>query len=247
MSDRELLLNCISDLRLYLHQRYGLPLKDPRVIHERPSRGTPNTSAPSDPRTEGQSPSTAKSLEDLQKILGDCRRCGLCEGRTNIVFGDGPSSAELLIVGEAPGAEEDLQAKPFVGRSGQLLTKMLQALDLSREQVYITNVVKCRPPQNRNPKPDEVASCAPFLIEQIRIVRPKLLLALGTFAAQTILQTNEPIMRLRGKPYTYAGLPLIITLHPAACLYNPSNKKYVWEDIKNIPTLLKTEVKPSPR
>lgn len=241
MSDRELLLNCISDLRLYLHQRYGLPLKDPRVIHERPSRkGAP---APADPRVAGQSPSSAKSLEDLRKILGDCRRCGLCEGRTHIVFGDGPPTAELLIVGEAPGAEEDVQAKPFVGRSGQLLTKMLLALNLSREQVYISNVVKCRPPQNRNPKSEEVAACAPFLIEQIRLVRPKLLLALGTFAAQTILQTNEPIMRLRGKPYTYAGLPLIITLHPAACLYNPSNKKYVWEDIKGIPDLLKAEVK----
>lgn len=147
-----------------------------------------------------------------------------------------------MIVGEAPGAEEDIQAKPFVGRSGQLLTKMLAALEIKREQVYITNVVKCRPPQNRNPKSDEVASCAPFLMEQIRLVKPKLLLALGTFAAQTLLNTNEPIMRIRGKPYSYAGLPLIVTLHPAACLYNPANKKYVWEDIQGIPSLLKSEI-----
>lgn len=242
MSDRELLLDCISDLRLYIHQRYGLPLKHPAVVHDVPSirRRTARDTRSNEPApVQHRDPSTASTLEDLQSILGDCRRCGLCDGRTTIVFGQGPSSAELLIVGEAPGAEEDVQAKPFVGRSGQLLTKMLTAIGLTREQVYITNVVKCRPPQNRNPKAEEVAACAPFLLEQIRLVRPKLLLALGTFAAQTLLQTPDPIMRLRGKSYTYAQLPLIVTLHPAACLYNASNKKYVWKDIKGIPDLLK--------
>lgn len=226
------MLDCISDLRLYLHRRYALPLKDPRVVDC--ASGNPAASSPYIYTPAGD-PAEAKTLDELRAILGDCRRCGLCDGRTNLVFGSGPATAELMIVGEAPGAEEDLQGAPFVGRSGQLLTKMLEALTLKREEVYITNVVKCRPPQNRNPKSDEVASCSPFLLEQIRIVKPKLLLALGTFAAQTILNSTEPIMKLRGKPYTYAGVPLIVTLHPAACLYNPANKKFVWEDIKGIP------------
>lgn len=244
--DREDLSTCVSDLRLYLHQRYGLPLKDARVMQtgERGVRGPVLVSIPrGSPVTVTVplvDPASAENLRELRDILGDCKRCGLCEGRTHIVFGDGLPTAKLMIVGEAPGAEEDLQAKPFVGRSGQLLTKMLLALNLNREDVYITNVVKCRPPENRNPRKEEVASCAPFLLEQIRLVQPTAILALGTFAAQTLLQSDEPIMRLRGKSYTYAGRPLIVTLHPAACLYNPSNKKYVWEDIKGIPDMLKS-------
>lgn len=187
---------------------------------------------------------SAQTLKELRNILGDCRRCGLCDGRANIVFGEGLETADLFIVGEAPGAEEDRQARPFVGRSGQLLTRMLEAIKIDRAQVYITNVVKCRPPQNRNPKAEEITSCLPFLKQQLKIVRPKLILALGTFAAQALLETNAPIMHLRGKSYTYEGLPLIVTLHPAACLYNPANKKYVWEDIKGIPDCLKGATNP---
>ncbi|OGH59163.1 MAG: hypothetical protein A3G34_02450 [Candidatus Lindowbacteria bacterium RIFCSPLOWO2_12_FULL_62_27] len=242
-------LSVLSDLRLYLHQRYGVPLgvapspplAFPLVFPPLPREGERVGVRGSTTPPASEIPASARTLEEVRRILGDCRRCGLCAGRTNIVFGDGPDAAGLMIVGEAPGAEEDAQGKPFVGRSGQLLSRMLKALGLEREQVYITNVVKCRPPENRNPKVDEVSACSPFLTEQARLVRPKVLLALGTFAAQTLLQTNEPIMKLRGKPYTYAGLPLIVTLHPAACLYNPGNKKYVWEDIKGIPEMLKMD------
>ncbi len=222
--ERSALMECVSDLRLYLHQRYGLPLKARRGVD-----------------TPAAQPSDDSPLSTLRAELVDCRRCALCGGRTSVVFGEGPDRAQVMIVGEAPGAEEDIQGKPFVGRSGQLLTKMLEAIGLSRDSVYITNVVKCRPPENRDPKPDEVDTCSPFLREQIRIIQPRLLLALGSHAAQTILQTKEPIMQLRGKSYTYAGVPLIVTLHPAACLYNPNNKKFVWEDIKGIPNLLKND------
>ncbi len=241
-SDRDLFLSCISDLRLYLHQRYGLPLKHPAMRSPKDLAGdgvAPNLSPAAVVQAAGpESLELARTLPQLRDVLGECRRCGLCAGRTQIVFGDGLATASLMIIGEAPGAEEDTQGKPFVGRSGQLLSKMLQALELSREQVYITNVVKCRPPQNRNPKSDEVSACAPFLARQIEIVRPKLLLALGTFAAQTLLNSDEPILRLRGKPYSYCGVPLIVTVHPAFCLYNPANKKYLWEDVKDIPDIL---------
>jgi uracil-DNA glycosylase len=177
----------------------------------------------------------ATTLEDLRTELGDCRRCKLCQGRTNIVYGVGNPRATLMFVGEGPGRDEDLQAEPFVGRAGQLLTEIItKGMKLRRQDVYIANVIKCRPPENRNPEPDEIAACQPFLLRQIEIIGPKVVVALGTFAAQTLLAMRVPISRLRGHWYDYHGIKLMPTLHPAYLLRNPNDKKLVWEDIKMV-------------
>jgi len=174
------------------------------------------------------------TLEDVREELGDCRRCKLHSGRTNIVFGTGSPKAKLVFVGEGPGRDEDLQGKPFVGLAGQLLTKIIQAIQLTREEVYIANIIKCRPPGNRNPEPDEIRACEPFLIKQIEAIRPKLICALGTFAAQTLLKTEERISLLRGRFHQYQGIPIMPTYHPAYLLRNPNFKRDVWEDMKKI-------------
>lgn len=176
----------------------------------------------------------AQSLEDVRAILGeDCRRCKLCEGRTQIVFGVGNPRAEVMFVGEGPGREEDLQGEPFVGRAGQLLTDIItRGMKMRREDVYIANVVKCRPPENRNPEPDEVAACLPFLRRQIELVKPRVLIALGKVAAQALLGVNTPITRLRGQWHRTQGIPLMATFHPAYLLRNPADKRLAWEDIK---------------
>jgi DNA polymerase len=175
------------------------------------------------------------SLEELRAEIGDCRRCKLCAGRTNLVFGVGNARAKLMFVGEGPGRDEDLQGKPFVGRAGQLLTDIItKGMGLRREDVYICNVVKCRPPENRNPDPDEVAACEPFLIKQIDLVRPELIVALGKFAVQTLLRSKAPISKLRGNWHSYHGIKLMPTFHPAYLLRNPADKKLVWEDIKKV-------------
>jgi uracil-DNA glycosylase family 4 len=176
----------------------------------------------------------AADLDTIIAEMGDCRRCKLHANRTQIVFGTGNPRAKLLFVGEAPGREEDLQGEPFVGQAGQLLNKIIQAIQLSREQVYIGNIIKCRPPENRNPEPDEIMACEPFLIKQIQVIRPKLICALGTFAAQTLLKTEEKISSLRGKFHEYQGIPLMPTYHPAYLLRNPNRKREVWEDMKKI-------------
>lgn len=177
----------------------------------------------------------ASTLEALRAELGDCRRCKLADGRTHIVFGVGNPNADLMFVGEGPGRDEDLQAEPFVGRAGKLLTEIItKGMKLRREDVYIANVVKCRPPDNRNPEPDEIATCRPFLERQIQLVAPKVLVALGKFAAQTMLGENTPISRLRGKWYDYDGIKLMPTLHPAYLLRNPNDKRLVWDDIKMV-------------
>jgi DNA polymerase len=150
------------------------------------------------------------------------------------VFGTGNPQAKLVFVGEAPGRDEDLQGEPFVGQAGQLLNKIIQAIQLSREQVYIGNIIKCRPPENRNPEPDEIMACEPFLIKQLQVIRPKLICALGAFAAQTLLKTEEKISSLRGKFHEYQGIPLMPTYHPAYLLRNPNRKREVWEDMKKI-------------
>jgi uracil-DNA glycosylase family 4 len=178
--------------------------------------------------------SEAETLEMIRQDLGDCRRCGLHKGRKHIVFGAGNPRARLVLVGEGPGYEEDLQALPFVGQAGQLLTKILQAIHLDREDVYIANIIKCRPPGNRNPEPDEIAACLPFLQRQIRAIRPGLICALGTFAAQTLLQTHTPISRLRGHFHTYEDIPVLPTYHPAFLLRNPAKKRDVWEDMQKL-------------
>src|SRR5574341_172756 len=171
-----------------------------------------------------------KRLRD--ETIGDCRRCKLAPSRTQIVFGVGNPRAELVFVGEAPGAEEDAQGVPFVGAAGQLLTRIIEAMGLRRDDVYIANIIKCRPPGNRNPQPDEIASCEPFLIGQLDIIAPKVICALGTFAAQTLLKTKDPISRLRGRWHAYQGIPLMPTFHPAYLLRNPGEKKVVWADVR---------------
>jgi DNA polymerase len=184
-------------------------------------------------------PSTSETkrpltLEQIRADLGDCTRCKLHNGRRNIVFGAGNPNADLMFVGEAPGADEDLQGLPFVGRAGQLLTRIIEAIGLQREQVYIANILKCRPPQNRNPQPDEVESCEPFLHQQIEAIQPMIIVALGRYAAQTLLKSTTTISKLRGKFVEYRGGLLIPTFHPSYLLRNPSAKREVWEDLKKV-------------
>ncbi len=175
-----------------------------------------------------------ESLDQVRSDLGDCRRCKLAPLRRNIVFGSGNPHAELMFVGEAPGADEDEQGLPFVGRAGQLLTKIIEAIGMRREDVYICNVLKCRPPDNRTPESDEIASCEPFLFRQIASVKPKVICALGAPSAQTLLKTKESISRLRGQFIEYRGAKLMATFHPAYLLRNPSEKRKVWEDMQKI-------------
>jgi uracil-DNA glycosylase len=186
----------------------------------------------------------AAALAAVRTDIGDCVRCKLhTQGRKQIVFGVGNPEADLMFVGEAPGADEDIQGIPFVGRAGQLLTKIIEAIDLKREDVYIANVIKCRPPGNRNPEQDEVETCEPFLFHQIDVIKPKVIVALGTFAARALLRTLDPISRLRGRIFDYRGAKLIPTFHPAYLLRNPSSKREVWEDMKVVRDLLKLEGK----
>ena len=183
--------------------------------------------------------SAAEVLADIRTDIGDCTRCKLHTlGRRQVVFGTGSPDASLMFVGEAPGADEDLQGIPFVGRAGQLLTKIIEAIDLRREDVYIANVIKCRPPENRNPEPDEVETCQPFLFRQIDAIGPKVIVTLGTFATRALLQTADPISKLRGRVFDYRGAKLIPTFHPAFLLRSPERKRDVWEDMKKARALL---------
>jgi uracil-DNA glycosylase family 4 len=183
-----------------------------------------------------------ETLDAIKADIGpDCSRCKLHRlGRRQVVFGVGNPHADLMFVGEAPGADEDAQGIPFVGRAGQLLTKIIEAIGLTRDDVYIANVIKCRPPQNRNPEQDEVDTCEPFLFRQIDTIKPRVIVALGTFAARTLLRTLDPISRLRGRVYDYRGARLIPTFHPAYLLRNPSSKREVWEDMKVVRGILQT-------
>lgn len=182
----------------------------------------------------------ADALESLRLEIGPaCTRCKLHTlGRKQVVFGVGNPDARLMFVGEAPGADEDEQGVPFVGKAGQLLTRIIEAIELRREDVYIANVIKCRPPQNRNPDPDEVEMCEPFLFRQVDAIKPKVIVALGKFGAQTLLRTVEPISKLRGRVFDYRGSKLIPTFHPAYLLRNPPAKREVWEDMKLVRALL---------
>jgi uracil-DNA glycosylase len=197
-------------------------------------------SAPIEP-IEPIEPTEPKTVLQLikEEIGPDCSRCKLHTlGRTQVVFGVGNPNADLMFVGEAPGADEDMQGEPFVGRAGQLLTKIIEAIGLKREDVYIANVIKCRPPGNRNPEPDEVEQCEPFLFRQIDTVKPKVIVALGKFAAQCLLRTNDPITRIRGREYKYRDAILMPTYHPAYLLRTPSAKREVWEDMKRVRAIL---------
>ena len=205
----------------------GNPPPTPGTLVQRLSTGTQNLQA------------TPDTLPMVRAEIGDCTRCKLHKlGRRQIVFGVGNPNADLMFVGEAPGRDEDIQGEPFVGRAGQLLTKIIEAIGLQRGDVYIANVIKCRPPENRNPEQDEVDTCEPFLFQQIDIIKPKVIVALGTFAARALLRTLDPISRLRGRIYEYRGAKLIPTFHPAYLLRNPSSKREVWEDMKVVRKLL---------
>jgi uracil-DNA glycosylase family 4 len=178
--------------------------------------------------------SPREALDAQERALAGCRRCKLCEGRNSIVFGSGNPQADFVVIGEGPGADEDAQGKPFVGRAGQLLTKMLESIKLSRDEVYIMNAVKCRPPGNRNPEPDELAACAPFLAAQLGVIQPRVVLSVGGVATQALLRTKEPIGRLRGRVHPYGDAVLVPTFHPAFLLRNPGQeyKRMAYEDLK---------------
>jgi uracil-DNA glycosylase len=208
---------------------------------ESPIISAPSQAGASDDMPRARAPQTL--LTELRTEIGpQCMRCKLSKlGRHQVVFGVGNPKAELMFVGEAPGRDEDIQGEPFVGRAGQLLTKIIEAINLTREDVYIANVIKCRPPENRNPEPDEIATCEPFLFRQIDAIKPKVIVALGTFAAQTLLKTDTPISRLRGQAHQYRGAQLVATFHPAYLLRSPDKKRDTWEDMKKVRALLRGE------
>ena len=189
-------------------------------------------------KSDAAAPCRHETLEEVAADLGDCQRCALGAGRNRLVFGVGNPNARLLLVGEAPGREEDQKGEPFVGEAGRLLDRILFAIGLQRHDVYICNVLKCRPPQNRDPQPDEVATCEPCLIRQIAALQPQVIVALGRFAVQSLLQSKIPISRLRGEWHEYQGVPLMPTYHPAYLLRNPQGKQDVWEDMKAVRKLL---------
>jgi uracil-DNA glycosylase family 4 len=235
----------LADLLAYLGEMgYG-------DLYLRPSRPQ---RAPSPPVEEVSAPVAATPLIPLDEeasarlaelaalagLVAGCTRCRLAEGRIKVVFGAGNPSAQLMFIGEGPGADEDRQGLPFVGAAGELLTKIIQAIEMSREEVYIANVVKCRPPGNRDPQPDEVAACRGYLDKQIALVRPRAIVALGKVAAQTLLGNDSPIGRMRGQWYQVQGIPAMVTYHPAALLRNPALKRPTWEDMQQVRDLLRS-------
>jgi uracil-DNA glycosylase len=181
----------------------------------------------------------AQTLDQVRLHMGECRSCGLSAQRTHIVFGEGNPEADLVFVGEAPGLDEDRSGRPFVGAAGQLLTRIIESMKLSRQQVYICNVIKCRPPGNRNPEKGEIDACRPFLQNQLTAIHPKVICALGTFAAQTLLDSTQPISRLRGRFHDFSGIKVMPTFHPSYLLRNEERKREVWEDMKKIMVLLR--------
>jgi uracil-DNA glycosylase len=216
----------INDLPLQVYHKKTLTLESPII----------NSS--SEYISTNEKVQSHKLLEELRNEILSCHKCPLGKTRINLVFGVGNPTADLMFVGEAPGRDEDLRGEPFVGRAGQLLTKIIEAIGLNRKDVYIANILKCRPPGNRNPLPEEIVLCLPYLIKQIEIIKPKVLCALGTFAAQTLLDTKAPVGTLRGKFHAYKGIPFMVTFHPAYLLRNPNDKAKVWEDMKKVRDLL---------
>lgn len=208
-------------------------------IHDFYRRDVPGAPPPAEepvlqPAAQPGRDDPATALGVIREDLGDCTRCRLHAGRTNIVFGSGNPRAELMFVGEAPGADEDVQGLPFVGRAGQLLTNMISAMGLTREEVYIANIIKCRPPGNRTPERDECETCSPFLLRQIDAIRPKAIVALGAVAAKTLLGVNEPMSALRGRWFEFRSTPLAATYHPAYLLRDPRQKKEAWKDLQMV-------------
>jgi len=185
-------------------------------------------------RTGAYAPNKLKLLKDMQAEIRDCQRCRLSKGRRNVVFGEGNPDAELMFIGEGPGREEDLQARPFVGDAGKVLTSLINKMGLKRENVYIANIVKCRPPSNRDPEEDEMASCSPFLEKQIEITGPKIIIALGRISAHNLTGSRIPISKLRGKFYSYREIPVMPTFHPAYLMRNPKDKWLTWDDVQKV-------------
>lgn len=210
-------------------QRHGEKHTASNISQERCESVDISTAAPSKP---------VETLEQVRADLGDCRRCGLAETRTHLVFGVGNPRARLVFVGEAPGYDEDVQGEPFVGAAGKLLTRIIEAMGLTRDEVYICNILKCRPPGNRNPLSDEIDACTPFLNRQLAAISPECICALGKFAAQTLLDTQAPISRLRGRFHEYNGIRAMPTYHPAYLLRNPEGKRNVWNDVQQIMAVL---------
>ena len=229
-----------EQLKAHLEFFEELGIEGVRLEPEWHARREPEPNEPDEPIDPNEPMIALRVIRD--DLGADCSRCKLHTlGRTQVVFGVGNPNADLMFVGEAPGADEDIQGEPFVGRAGQLLTKIIEAIGLRREDVYIANVIKCRPPGNRNPEPDEVEQCEPFLFRQIDTVKPKVIVALGKFAAQCLLRSNDPITRIRGREFKYRDAILIPTYHPAYLLRTPSAKREVWEDMKRVRAILQGE------
>jgi DNA polymerase len=213
----------------------------------RPAPAAMAADSASEPSSASPDASLCSTIEELERVVSVCTKCPLSKTRTQTVFGTGSSHAKLVFVGEAPGHDEDVQGKPFVGRAGQLLTDIIEkAMKLKRSDVYICNVLKCRPPNNRNPLPSEVGTCEPYLIRQLELIQPRVICALGTYAAQTLLKTTEPISRLRGKWHFYHGIPLRATFHPAYLLRSPADKRKTWMDVIEIMKVYNGEFTPEP-
>jgi DNA polymerase len=239
-------LDLAAHLRYYEEMGVQGISRDARWRQRGAAAGAPNApNAPNVPNVPNAlnvpNVRAAIRLTEIRADIGDCTRCKLHSGRTHIVFGVGNPEATLMFVGEGPGADEDVQGEPFVGRAGQLLTQIINAMGFAREEVYIANVVKCRPPGNRNPEPDEIAQCEPFLHAQIAAIRPRVIVALGKFAAQVLLATDTPISRLRGQFHSLRDIDVMPTFHPSYLLRNPAAKREVWEDMKMVIARLKDE------
>lgn len=236
MSDvRSEFLDLVADVRAHLEFQRALGVRTIAAVPPQQASPPSRTRTVRSPASSSPTGASPESLAAVQEELVDCTRCKLHKGRKNIVFGEGNPSAALVFVGEGPGFEEDQQGRPFVGEAGQLLTKIIEnGMKLKRTDVYICNVVKCRPPENRAPEPDEIAACEPFLAKQIGAIKPKVIVTLGNIPTQTLLKTREGITRLRGTWQTYQGIPLMPTFHPAYLLRNPAGKKLVWEDVQKV-------------
>lgn len=217
-------------------KKQEIPIVEQDLFGQSPMLMKPrtNTAAVSVHDYPGEPWVAADSLTRLNEMICNCTKCALGHTRTNFVFGVGNPKAGLVLVGEAPGAEEDLQGEPFVGRAGQLLNKILEAINFKREEVYICNILKCRPPNNRDPQPEEISSCEPHLWKQLELIKPKIILCLGRIAAQVLLKTNDSLATMRSRVHEYHGIKLMVTYHPAALLRNPNWKRPAWEDVQKV-------------
>jgi uracil-DNA glycosylase len=242
----EILEDAAELVRRAAHPKSGKIALAPETV-ERLDNWNSSCGSVASSKSAGESAIDSGALAALAAEVAECRKCGLCETRTQTVFADGNPSADLVFVGEAPGEQEDRQGLPFVGRAGQLLTDIIvKGMKMRREDVYICNVIKCRPPENRDPSPLEKQACEPYLVRQLELVRPKVICALGGHAAKTLLKTDESTSKLRGKWHFYHGIPLRVTYHPAYLLRSPGEKRKTWEDIQEIMKVLNGEVEPQP-